>query len=43
VLDAERKIAYRSGIGPFGFKPNEAAKALAALMAPAPTDKNEKK
>jgi hypothetical protein len=36
VLDAERKIAYRSGIGPFGFKPNEAAMALAALLAMEP-------
>ena len=45
VLDAERKVAYRSAIGPFGFKPNEAAKALAALLAPSPTptDKHEKK
>jgi len=36
VLKPDGTIHYRSGLGPWGFKPDEAAAALAELLAPAP-------
>lgn len=32
VIDRKGKIAYKSGIGPWGFKPNEAERALRKLL-----------
>ena len=32
VIDRNRKITYKSGIGPWGFKPAEAEKALGKLL-----------
>ncbi len=32
VIAAGGRIAYKGGMGPFGFHPEEAEKALAALM-----------
>ena len=35
VIDAEGRITYKSGPGPFGFKVEPLAKALEALAGPA--------
>jgi hypothetical protein len=32
VIDTEGKIAYKSGRGPFGFKPGEMEQALVLLL-----------
>ena len=32
VLDAEGRVAYQGGYGPFDFEPSEAAAALRALL-----------
>lgn len=32
VIDTDKRIAYKSGIGPFGFKPWEAEKVLRKLV-----------
>ncbi len=32
VIDKNRKVAYKSGIGPWGFKPREAERALRKLL-----------
>jgi hypothetical protein len=32
VIGTDKRIAYKSGIGPFGFKPREAEQALRALL-----------
>lgn len=34
VLDAGGRVTYKGGMGPFGFKPEEAEKVLAALPPP---------
>jgi hypothetical protein len=32
VIDAKGRVAYKSGRGPFGFKPGEAEQALAMAL-----------
>jgi hypothetical protein len=32
VIDAEGKVAYKAGRGPFGFKPGEMEQALAMTL-----------
>ena len=32
VIDRKGKIAYKAGIGPFGFRPNEAERTLRKLL-----------
>jgi len=32
VIDREGKVAYKSGRGPFGFKPDEMEQTLAMLL-----------
>ena len=35
LIGVDGKIAYKGGIGPFGFKPGEARDALVRLLPPA--------
>ena len=32
LIDKNRKVAYKSGIGPWGFKPRQAERALRKLL-----------
>lgn len=36
ILEPGGRVAYKGGMGPFGFHPEEAEKVLAALPAPPP-------
>jgi hypothetical protein len=38
VIDQEGKVAYKSGRGPFGFKPAEMEQSLIWLLAETPSD-----
>jgi iodothyronine deiodinase-like protein len=40
VIDREGKVAYKSGRGPFGFKPDEMEQALALLLLDQPKPAN---
>jgi hypothetical protein len=39
VLDREGRVAYKSGRGPFGFKPGEMEQALAMLLLDQPANR----
>ena len=34
VIGADKRIVYKGGVGPFGFKPREVDKALSKLRDP---------
>ena len=40
VLDPEGRVAYKSGRGPFGFKPGEMEQALAMLLLDRPPSRD---
>jgi hypothetical protein len=37
VVGADGRVVYKGGMGPFGFHPDEAEKALESALGPAPS------